>query len=178
MSKAIILHLVFLSLVYQLTTQCHKFVKADEQLIQIECHNANVPEVCIQCLKSDPRSKNADKVGIAKIIVGCLSKHANILQANMTNLASSTEDDQFKTMLEKCKEALLFTDGLLIRTMLQLDNGKYDKAEHSTSEALWYEVSCDYIFGKHKSNLPTKVVYEMMLYKELSEAANRIIEQL
>ncbi|MBA0803991.1 hypothetical protein Gohar_014148, partial [Gossypium harknessii] len=40
-------------------------VSANDTLIKTQCHNAEVPEVCIQCVKSDPRSQSADKVGIA-----------------------------------------------------------------------------------------------------------------
>lgn len=96
----------------------------------------------------------------------------------MTTLASSAKDNRFKTMLEKCEEALSSTDGLLIQTMVELKNGEYDEAELSATEALRYEVSCDHIFGRRQAYLPTHVVYEMKIYKELSEAANRIIERL
>ncbi|MBA0803990.1 hypothetical protein Gohar_014147, partial [Gossypium harknessii] len=42
-------------------------VFADDTLIKTQCHNAEDPKACIQCVKSDPQSQSADKVGIAAI---------------------------------------------------------------------------------------------------------------
>lgn len=52
---------------------------AEKDLMKEECHNAQVPTICMQCLESDPTSVHADRVGIAEIIIHCLDSRLDII---------------------------------------------------------------------------------------------------
>jgi len=52
---------------------------ADKDMMINECHNADVPAICMQCLESDPNSIHADHIGIAGIVINCLESHLHII---------------------------------------------------------------------------------------------------
>lgn len=104
-------------------------VIADDQLIQMECHNAEEPTTCIECLKSDPHGEKADKVGIAVIILGCLSNNAKTLAANMTEIAYGTKDKNATKILKQCSKGFYSATKDLASATLKLKSGKYDGAE-------------------------------------------------
>ncbi|KAF3974714.1 hypothetical protein CMV_001973 [Castanea mollissima] len=171
MFTAIILHLLLL-------TPYPPMLKADDKLIQIECHNAEVPSTCIQCLQSDQHSQKADRVGIATIIVSCLKNHAQSLAANMSHLASGAKDKEMKNRFEECSQGFCSTMKELSSATIRLKKAKYDDAERSVNKALnCYSLNCQSIIQSYK-NSPKHVVYSMRIYEELSEAANRVIERL
>lgn len=154
-------------------------VIADDRLIQIECHNAEVPTTCIECLKSDPRSEKADKVGIAVIILGCLSNNAKALATNMTEIASGAIDTNATKILKQCSRGFYSATKDLASATLKLKSGKYDGAEHSVSRAVVSAAYCRYEIEVYKRKVvPRNMIYEMFIYEDLSEAANRIIEGL
>ncbi|KAB1216942.1 Pectinesterase inhibitor [Morella rubra] len=172
-----VLHLL-LTLSPPLFGQGRRLVRADESLIQIECHNAEVPSTCIQCLTSDGRAENADKVGIATIVVDCLQNHANTLAGNMSSLASGTKDRGMKNVFLKCGQGFSSAEKALSSSTLSLKNGKYENAEKFVGEALEHELTCQKNVASYKDQIPERVAYEMRIYEELSEAARRIFERL
>ncbi len=171
--RALILHLLLTPFPLVL-----RLVRADDKLIQIECHNADVPSTCIQCLQSDQRAKNADKVVIATIIVNCLKNNAQSLAANMSNLASGTKAKVVKKVFKECGQGFSSAMKKLSSATFGLKKGKYDDAEKFVSEALDYEHNCQSKIGRHHEDIPKHVVYDMRIYEQLSEAANRVIERL
>jgi len=52
---------------------------AEKDMMINECHNADVPAICMQCLESDPNSIHADHIGIAGIVINCLESHLHII---------------------------------------------------------------------------------------------------
>ncbi|XP_062170412.1 uncharacterized protein LOC133876143 [Alnus glutinosa] len=171
----IILHL---HLTPPLLRQAHKLVRADDKLMQMECHNAEVPTTCMQCLKSNRRAATADKVGIATILVICLQNHAKTLATNMSDLASRAKDQAAKTLLQECGQGYSSAEKELSSATSSLKNGKYDDAERFVNEALKYELTCHSKTGSYKERIPENLVLEMKIYEQLSEAANRIVERL
>lgn len=155
-----------------------KLVRADDQLIQMECHNAEVPTTCMLCLKSDRGAAAADKVGIATILVNCLKNHANTLAANMSDLVSGTKDQVVKIVLHECGQGYSSAKKKLSSATSSLKSGKYDDAERFVNEALKYELTCHSKIGSYKERIPEDIVHEMKIYEELSEAAKRIVERL
>ncbi|KAG6687275.1 hypothetical protein I3843_11G063400 [Carya illinoinensis] len=151
---------------------------SDETLIAIECHNAEVPSTCIQCLKSDQRSKNSDRVGIAAIMVNCLQNHAKTLATNMSELASGTADLAMKNVFEECGRGFSSAYKELSSATSSLEKRKYDEAEMLVNEALEYELKCHWKIGSYGDQIPKDVVYGMKLYEDLSEATDRIVERL
>ncbi|KAK8588955.1 hypothetical protein V6N13_087844 [Hibiscus sabdariffa] len=152
-------------------------VFADEALIELQCHNAEVPSTCIQCVKSDPKGESADKVGIAFIIITCLSNNAGSLKNNMTVLASSARGKVEKIVLQKCAKGFSVSMDDLVKAAITLGAKDYDKTNGLVAAALVQEVYCKQnILGKNVT-VPDGMVYAMRVYEELSNAALRIIDR-
>lgn len=158
--------------------QAPNTVRGNDELIKIECHNAEVPSTCIQCLKSDRRSENSDRVRIAAILVNCLQNHAKGLAGNMSALASGSKDQAMKNVFEECGRGFSSARKVLSSATLNLEKSKYDDAEMFVNEALQYVLQCHSRIGDHGDQIPKDVVYGMKLYEDLSEATDRIVERL
>ncbi|KAG4177134.1 hypothetical protein ERO13_A11G291800v2 [Gossypium hirsutum] len=152
-------------------------VSADDTLIKTQCHNAEVPEACIQCVKSDPRSQSADKVGIATIVITCISNKAVTLESNMTVLALSVHDKDLKLVLQDCQKELSNAKTNLTTAMDRLKSKDYDQTNYLLNHALQKEFDCKKNVGDLQYTLPTTVLNDMTIYEELSEAAMRIIDR-
>ncbi|XWS10312.1 hypothetical protein CRYUN_Cryun39dG0065300 [Craigia yunnanensis] len=168
----LILILLFIS--FQLD---NKLVFADDKLIEQQCHNAEVPAVCIQCLKSDPRGQVADKVGIATIIINCLSNNAENLANNMSNLASSVQDKNLTSLFQNCEKGFFQAKSDLSTATNQLKSKDYDKTNHCVRTALEPERVCMKNVVSLKFKVPSNILNEMRVYEELSNAAMRIIDR-
>ncbi|CAK7355439.1 unnamed protein product [Dovyalis caffra] len=179
---SIIRHALFLVLVTVLFSPIlfgtHNVVIAYDDLIKQQCHNAETPSLCIQCLKSDPKAPQADKVGIATIVINCVSNHSKTLASNMTELASKEElDKKLKSAYQRCIKGYALADKHLLKVVSWLKTGDYDKANSGVMSALEYELLCRASFEVSKWEIPSLVVYEMRVYEALSEAAFRIIDR-
>ncbi|TYG96357.1 hypothetical protein ES288_A11G343900v1 [Gossypium darwinii] len=152
-------------------------VSADDTLIKTQCHNAEVLEACIQCVKSDPRSQSADKVGIATIVITCISNKAVTLESNMTVLALSVHDKDLKLVLQDCQKELSNAKTNLTTAMDRLKSKDYDQTNYLLNHALQKEFDCKKNVGDLQYTLPTTVLNDMTIYEELSEAAMRIIDR-
>ncbi|KAB2006348.1 hypothetical protein ES319_D11G338400v1 [Gossypium barbadense] len=152
-------------------------VSADNTLIKTQCHNAKVPKACIQCVKSDPHSQSADKVGIATIVITCISNKAVTLESNMTVLASSVHDKKLKLVLQDCQKEFSDAKTNLTTAMDRLKNKDYDQTNYLVNHALQEEFYCKNNVGDLQYTLPTTILNDMTLYEELSEAAMRIIDR-
>ncbi|GAV64127.1 PMEI domain-containing protein, partial [Cephalotus follicularis] len=174
--------LIFLLLAPALFQRTCKPVGTNASLIESACHNANVPATCLQCLKSDQRAQKADEVGVAIIVVSCLSNHTKNLVSNMTQLASGAQDKNLKTICEACGKGYSTALTDLSAATLKITNGEYDEANLSVRNALESEVECQRSIGgnqqKIKPSFPVDVLYEMKVYEQLSDAALRIIDRL
>ena len=121
-------------------------LKANDKLIQIECHNAEVLSTSIPWPQSDQRTQKANSVGIATIIVSCLKNHAIIvsclknhaqsLSANMSHLASGAKDKEMKNSVEECSQGFSSAIKELSSATIRLKKAKYDDAERSVNKAL------------------------------------------
>ncbi|TYG47662.1 hypothetical protein ES288_D11G357900v1 [Gossypium darwinii] len=139
--------------------------------------NYMVPKACIQCVKSDPRSQLANKVGIAAIIITCISNKAVTLESNMTVLASSVHDKDLKLVLQDCQKELSDAKTNLTTAIDRLKNKDYDQTNYLVNLALQKEFDCKKNVGDLQYTLHTTVLNDMTLYEELSEAAMRIIDR-
>ena len=111
-------------------------LKANDKLIQIECHNAEVLSTSIPWPQSDQRTQKANSVGIATIIVSCLKNHAQSLSANMSHLASGAKDKEMKNSVEECSQGFSSAIKELSSATIRLKKAKYDDAERSVNKAL------------------------------------------
>ncbi|KAJ1391000.1 Pectinesterase inhibitor domain [Sesbania bispinosa] len=162
--------------------QAKNLAVADNQLIQTLCHNSETPETCMRCVYSSKNSEKADSVGIATIIVNCLSDLAKTLVGNLTQVASSTTDKKLKTFCQNCAKDYDYQIGKkdLISAKQDLENHKYDNAESSVVEALILHHTCRKNLEPYirSSLFSTEVAYYIRVYDELSEAACRVIEKI
>ncbi|EOY13873.1 PREDICTED: pectinesterase inhibitor [Theobroma cacao] len=178
MLAALPLYHLILLLLFTSSHHISKPVFADNRLIELQCHNAQVPAVCIQCLKSDPQGEVvSDNVGIATIVLKCLSNNAETLAKNMSSLASGVQDKNIKSLLQDCEQGFSQAKHDLSTATDQLKRKDYDKTNHSVRTALEQEVTCNKNVLSLKLRVPNHVLFEMRVYEDLSEAAMRIIDR-
>lgn len=155
-----------------------KLVAADSSLIEIVCHVAKAPESCIQCLRSDPHAEEADKVGIATIMVNCLSNHANSLSAYMSNTGAISKDEAAKKLFLECSKDYASADKELDSAIISLKSGKHDEAVVSVALALKYDADCHFKILRFKKKIAQQIANEIKLFEELCQAAKTIIEHI
>ncbi|OMO88351.1 Pectinesterase inhibitor [Corchorus capsularis] len=174
-------HLLILLLVLTSFQHATKLVLADEKLIEQQCHNAEVPATCIQCVNSDPTAIKADKVGIAAIVINCLSDNVETLAKNMSSMASTVQDKSLKSMFNECTKGFLEARRDLSTAMKELKKKNYDQTNLRVRKAVTPELDCkNNVVDKIKLavlQLPDDVLYTMRVYEELTNAAMRIIDR-
>lgn len=156
----------------------HKLVSANNELIELECHNTETPELCMECLKSDPKSQYSDEIEIARIITNCLSNHSKHLASNMSGLVVVVSEERLKAACEACSGGYSRAYKHLSEVLSYLKRGDYDKAGHSVLIALKFQLSCQKSIKSQKWSLPESIAYEMKVYEDLSQDAMRIIDRL
>ncbi|OVA13602.1 Pectinesterase inhibitor domain [Macleaya cordata] len=171
--------ILLLVLTLYFSHQPFMFVGADDDLILRACHNAEVPETCIQCVKADSRSDNAAIVDIATIVVDCVTSQADYLQGNISLIANHTNDPASKEVLNHCKEWFSLAKKVLYAATLGLKGGNYDSADRSVYMAVMHRLSCGGEIEQNKNITVTlDLQYGFKMYEELTEAAMRIINRL
>ncbi|GKV37014.1 hypothetical protein SLEP1_g45089 [Rubroshorea leprosula] len=165
-------------LVFILLPLFSSMAAADDRLIEVQCHNAEVPAVCMQCVNSDPEAGQADRVGVAAIVLNCLTNHSKTLYHDMAELASSSQDKNTEAVAKICQKGYSDAGQQLGAAAQALKSGDYDMANASVREALENDVACGNEGESCKLNFPPDVVYEMRVYEELADAALRIIDRL
>ncbi|XP_039039486.1 pectinesterase inhibitor-like [Hibiscus syriacus] len=152
-------------------------VSADDNIIQLQCNNVDVPSTCIQCVKSDPRSQSANKAGIAAIVITCLSNKVGMLSSNMSALASAMHDKKAKSVLQSCEKCFSVATTHLGNATSMLEAKEYDGTNEMVVAALGREVDCKQNAKAYNVTVPYGVVYDMRVYLELSDAVLRIIDR-
>lgn len=172
----------FLLLLFALSQsfyQLSHLVAADNKLIEIVCHETDMPEVCVQCLTSDPDAETADRLGLTNIVVYCLDNHASSLESNMSNMSSVYKDRSTKKVLLGCSQGYLASKKDLLAAIVSLKSGQFDDAETSVTMTLDRHMSCLKRIEQHKEvQISSKLAYEMKIYEDLCQIADRIIERL
>ncbi|AEE81948.2 Plant invertase/pectin methylesterase inhibitor superfamily protein [Arabidopsis thaliana] len=150
---------------------------AEKDMMINECHNADVPAICMQCLESDPNSIHADHIGIAGIVINCLESHLHIITNNITNLSSKKDKGEVKTALEICKKDLSTNAStILSEAKTSLKTGDYDKTNKSIKLALGFPLRCMFNLKRVKFTSP-QLFSQINIYAQLSDAAMRIIDR-
>ncbi|CAH8273592.1 unnamed protein product [Arabidopsis lyrata] len=150
---------------------------AEKDLMINECHNADVPAICMQCLESDPTSIHANHLGIAAIVINCLESHLHIITNNITNLSSKKDKGEVKTALEACKKDLSTNAAtILSEAKTSLKTGDYDKTNRSIKLALGFPLGCRFNLKSVKFTSP-QLFSQINIYAQLSDAAMRIIDR-
>ncbi|EXB53373.1 Putative invertase inhibitor [Morus notabilis] len=159
--------------------QLSRLAAADRGLIQIVCHESDAPEVCVQCLNSDPGAESADKVGLTTIVVNCLNNHADSLEDKLSNMSSVSKDQSSKDVLMECSKGYLDSKKDLLSAIVSLKSDDYDNAEKFVTATLYRHFSCLWSIKKNKVvKISSKVACEMRIYEDLCQIADRMIERL
>ncbi|KAK8477279.1 hypothetical protein V6N13_087848 [Hibiscus sabdariffa] len=170
-------HLTFFLLLISFNYVGHRtHVFADEALIQLQCHNAEVPSTCIQCVKSDPRSQSADKVAIAGIVISCISNSAKTISGNLSDLIAPWLEKEVKRRLRKCVKEFSEAKTDLAEAINMLKNKDYDETNSLVVKALHQEVDCRENLSQYNISYPYMEHY-MTIYEQLSDAAMRIVDR-
>ncbi|KAJ4835549.1 hypothetical protein Tsubulata_028438 [Turnera subulata] len=170
--------LIALSFTFLLHSHNLPVVKADDNLIKQECGYADAPALCIQCVKSNPKALEADSVGIATIIVNCVSEQANALGTNLSKLAYEAKDKNLTTLYQEGSKVYLDACKDLSTVISSLGKGDYDSANHGLGTTLRNQGLCYVSFQSYEPDVPERIVYDMGVCTALSESAMRIIDRL
>lgn len=184
MSRVILLPLMLLFLSPPFIIPQDKIlVVADLNLIKTLCHNSDSPDTCLKCVLSNKNAEGADSVGIAIILINCISNQGETLAANMTKLASLTSDEKAKPLCQRCavEYGEIAKEEFVLATDL-LRHHKYDNAEIFVVKARHMALTCYMELRLYHHRLtvpvPSEVFYYMKMYEEFSNSACRIIEKL
>lgn len=152
----------------------------DRRVIRNACHTSEVPEICKQCLYSDPGSAKADAAGIADILIHCLMSHSSYLARNMSKLASNPELKEYtKSAYQHCFLHCSDAKKALNSASLELKNRRYDNAELSLRQAALNQGTCRYDFRNlTQIYVPPNVSYDLRVFDILTLTAFRVIENL
>ena len=154
-------------------------VSGDDKLVEIVCHETDEPEICVQCLRSAHGADTSSKLGIATAVITCLEEHGTSLGAEMTSIASGAKEDYGKRLFEGCSKDYSDSNKDLVSAVGLLKGRKYDGAEKAVTGAFYRHESCRNDIGAYKNvTVPSKVAYEMKIYEDLCQVADRIIERL
>ncbi|GFZ05781.1 hypothetical protein Acr_17g0013530 [Actinidia rufa] len=152
-------------------------------LVKSECHNAMVPATCMKCLDTDHRTAGAvNAAGVATIVIGCVSKNADNLSGEMSQLAASSHDKGLVKALKDCCKLLDHSKKELAAACQKIDKGDFDGADHSVYSVFNYGVQChselDEAVKSSKVDVSPKVMSELKVHEQLCEAAMRMIDRL
>lgn len=97
----------------------------------------------------------------------------------MSNMSSVYKDRSTKKVLLGCSEGYLASKKDLLAAIVSLKSGQFDDAETSVTMTLDRHMSCLKRIEKHKEvQISSKLAYEMKIYEDLCQIADRIIERL
>ncbi|KAL5813244.1 hypothetical protein ACOSQ3_028194 [Xanthoceras sorbifolium] len=152
-------------------------VVADHDLMKSQCEITEAPALCMQCLESDPKSEKADTLGIAMIIVSCLSNNSQTTVSNFTSIVKNITNKNIKMFITmNCIEP--YHD--LIENISAVDNHlkkrEYDQACDGLSTANDIAYACSDGIDRYGELIPGWVFYGMRVFDQLSVAAMRIID--
>ncbi|VVA97426.1 unnamed protein product [Arabis nemorensis] len=152
---------------------------ANEELMMQQCHNSDNPTLCLRCVSSDPNSQEADQVGLARIILRCISSHLLTLTNNTSGLASKHHrNPKAKTALKQCVSGYAMAKHGVRKADAHLIAGEYDKAAYDVSMTMVAPpVSCRDSLVTLNIDLPSGFRYHTEVYLALTQALLRIIDR-
>ncbi|KAG7581723.1 Invertase/pectin methylesterase inhibitor domain superfamily [Arabidopsis suecica] len=108
--------------------------RANEELMMQQCHNSDNPTLCLRCLSSDPTSHEADKVGLARIILKCINSQLLILTKNASTFGSQHyRNPKAAAAWKQCGLGFSTAKRGLGEADAHLITGDYDKAANDVS---------------------------------------------
>ncbi|CAJ2654066.1 unnamed protein product [Trifolium pratense] len=143
-------------------------------LIQQTCKQTPNYEICIQYLKSDPRSSDADITGLALIMVDIIKSKANTTLNKINQLIKKKQEPSQKEALNSCAgryKAILVAD--VPKSVAALKQGDPKFAEDGANDAAVEATTCENGF-KGKSPLSN----ENIAMHDVAAITAAIVKQL
>ncbi|KAL6325911.1 hypothetical protein AAG906_038402 [Vitis piasezkii] len=131
---------------------------ANNELTEI-CSTTQDPSFCVQALKSDPRTANADLKGLAQISIDLAKASATKTTTLITSLVEKANDPKLKGRYETCAENYDDSISSLDDCTQSVSSRDYVSLNFQASAAMDGPVTClDSFEGppKDPSELPTK----------------------
>ncbi|KAL9291188.1 putative pectinesterase inhibitor domain-containing protein [Arabidopsis thaliana] len=162
-----------------LVTTISVISRANEELMMQQCHNSDNPTLCLRCLSSDPGSHEADKVGLARIILKCINSHLLVLTKNASTLGSQHyQNPNTAAALKQCGLGFSTAKHGVGVADTQLITGDYDKAAYDVSvKVVNPPVSCRNSLEALNIQVPSSFRYHMDVYLALTQALLRIVDR-
>lgn len=168
-----------LLLLTTLVTTISVISRANEELMMQQCHNSDNPTLCLRCLSSDPTSPEADKVGVARIILKCINSHLLTLTKNASTLGSMHyRNPKAAAALKQCGSGFSTAKRGVGEADAHLITGDYDKAAHDvTVKVVDPPVSCSTSLETLNIQVPSSFRYHAEIYLALTQALLRIVDR-
>ncbi|KAM7276539.1 hypothetical protein ACFE04_018405 [Oxalis oulophora] len=149
------------------------FVVADTDLIRKTCQTTKYYDLCVSCLKSDPRSlEAADAKGLAVIVVGVGFANATATSSYLSSeLLCATNDTNLKKVLKQCADKYKYASEALQGSVQNLVSETYDYAYMNVMAAQDYPRACHNAFKRS----PGLLAYPVELGKR-EDALKRICD--
>ncbi|CAN8259565.1 unnamed protein product [Cochlearia groenlandica] len=153
--------------------------KANEDLMMQQCHNSNNPTLCLRCLNSYTTSQEADQVGLARIILKCVTTHLIKLTNNTSTMVSKhRRDPKAAEALKQCRLGYVNATRGVREADGHLISGDYDKAAYDVSMKVEYpSVTCSTNLVSLNVNVSSSFGYHTKVYLALTQALLRIIDR-
>ncbi|EOA33040.1 hypothetical protein CARUB_v10016372mg [Capsella rubella] len=168
-----------LLLLTTLVTRISVITRADEELMMQECHNSDNPTLCLRCLSSDPSSPEAEKVGLARIILKCINSHLLTLTKSASTLGSMHyRNPMAASALKQCGLGFSTAKRGVREADAHLIAGDYDKSAYDVSvKVVDPPVSCKTSLETLNIQVPSSFRYHMEVYLALTQSLLRIIDR-
>ncbi|KAF7837692.1 cell wall / vacuolar inhibitor of fructosidase 1-like [Senna tora] len=145
------LPLLIFSIIFFFSIQSH----ASESLIEQTCKNTPHESLCLQYMKSDPGSSQADVTGLALIMVDAIKATAQQAQTKIQQeLEKGHGSETEKRALNSCAERYrAVVEGDVPEAIEALQKGDPKFAEQGANDAALEATSCETSFSSGKSPL-------------------------
>ena len=123
-------------------------MRGDDDLIQKSCRSTKYYDLCVESLKSDPTSPNADTKGLAMILVGIGEANATATSSYLSSLLISSTTTSMKKVLKECANRYTYSSDALQASRQALAMEAYDYAYMHVIAAADYPNACHNAFKR------------------------------
>ncbi|KAK3025352.1 hypothetical protein RJ639_043861 [Escallonia herrerae] len=140
--SALLLYLLAAILVPNLTP-ANASVKSSSQLISEVCSKVPNSALCLEALKSDPRSANADLVGLGRISIDLTKAATKTTYELINSLLNKTSDPRLRGRYDFCSVCYGRAVSDLNESEKSLSSGKYLELNNFAAAALGEKDLCE-----------------------------------
>ncbi|XP_059315691.1 pectinesterase inhibitor-like [Lycium ferocissimum] len=138
--------------------------------ISLICSKSPNPSLCLQAYNSDPRSSNADLVGLCQIAIDFSEKSAR-QTLDLVNQLQHNAKGAMVTRLQSCAFHYLNCANLFNQTGKILQSGDFQKTVDGGNGALAESANCDASFISSRPKEPDQLRQHSVLVQQLGAVA-------